>query len=42
MLDIALEEDPSEESVPDEEAIAMDDEPVQHEEVQMVMKRRRP
>jgi hypothetical protein len=42
MLDVVSEEDPSEESVPDEEAIPMDDEPVQHEEGRTVMKRRRP
>jgi hypothetical protein len=33
MLDVASEEDPSEELVPDEEAMSMGDEPVQHEEM---------
>jgi len=42
MLDVASEENPSEEFVPDEDAMSMGDEPVQHEKTRMVLKRRRP
>jgi hypothetical protein len=42
MLDVTSEEDPSEELVPDEEVMEMGDEPVQHEEARMVLKRKRP
>jgi hypothetical protein len=42
MLDVVSEEDPSEEFVPDEEAMAMDDEPVLLEEARMELKRKRP
>jgi hypothetical protein len=42
MLDVISEEDPSKESVPDEEAMIMNDEPMQLEEARMVSKRRRP
>jgi hypothetical protein len=41
MLDVAPKEEPSEESIPDEETREMDDGPIQSEEVHMV-KRRRP
>jgi hypothetical protein len=39
MLDVA---DPAEELVPGEEEMSTGDEPVQHEEARMVLKRRRP
>ncbi|CAM6023828.1 unnamed protein product [Sphagnum balticum] len=42
MLDIESEEELFEESVPGEEAVPTHDEPVQHEEAQVVLKRRRP
>ncbi len=42
VLDDALEEDLSEESVPGEEAMPKGDEPVQHEEARRVLKKRRP
>jgi hypothetical protein len=42
MLDVALEEDLSEELVPGEEAVSTGDEPMQHEGARMVLKRRRP
>jgi hypothetical protein len=42
MLDIESEEELSEESIPGEEAVPTHDEPVQHEEVRVVLKRRRP
>ncbi len=42
MLDVASEENPSEQSVPDEEAMSMSDGLVQHEEMRSVLKRRRP
>jgi hypothetical protein len=42
MLDVAFEENPSEQSVPDEEAMSMSDGPVQHEEMRSILKRRRP
>ncbi|CAM6012423.1 unnamed protein product [Sphagnum balticum] len=42
MLDIESEEELSEESVPGEEAVPTHDEPVQHEEAQVVLKRKRP
>jgi hypothetical protein len=41
MLDVTPEEEPSEESIPDEETREIDDGPIQSEEVYMV-KRRRP
>jgi hypothetical protein len=39
MLDVA---NPSEEFVPDEEEMSTGDEPVQHEEARVVLKRRKP
>jgi hypothetical protein len=42
MLDVALGEDLSEELILGEEAVSTGDEPVQHEETRMVLKRRRP
>jgi len=42
MLDVASGEDLSEELIPGEEAVSTGDEPVQHEEARMVLKRRRP
>ncbi len=42
MLDVASEEDLSEELVPCEEAVLTGDEPVQHKGARMVLKRRRP
>jgi hypothetical protein len=42
MLDVASEENPSEQSVPDEKAMSMSDGLVQHEEMRSVLKRRRP
>jgi hypothetical protein len=42
MLDIVSEEEPSKESVPDEEAMAVDDEPVLLKEARIVPKRKRP
>jgi len=42
MLDITTAEDLSEEFIPSEEAVLTGDEPVQHEGVRMVLKRRRP
>jgi hypothetical protein len=42
MFDVVSEEDQSEESVHDEEAMTMSDEPMQLEEVRIVSKRRRP
>jgi hypothetical protein len=42
MLDVASKEDLSEGRVPDEEAMSMGDEPMQHEEARMVLKRIRP
>jgi hypothetical protein len=42
MLDVASEENPSEQSVPDEEAMSMSDGLVQHEEMRSVLKRKRP
>ncbi|CAM6003223.1 unnamed protein product [Sphagnum balticum] len=42
MLGVESEEELSEESVPGEEIVPVHDEPVQHEEEQVVLKRRRP
>jgi hypothetical protein len=42
MLDVASEENPSEQSVPDEEAMSLSDGPLQHEEMRPILKRRRP
>jgi hypothetical protein len=42
MLDVTSEENPSEQFVPDKEAMSLSDGPLQHEEMQTVLKRRRP
>jgi len=42
MLGVESEEELSEESVPGEETVPVHDEPVQHEQEQVVLKRRRP
>jgi hypothetical protein len=42
MLDVAAAEGLSEESIPGEEVVSTGEEPVQHEEAQMVLKRKRP
>jgi hypothetical protein len=42
MLNVASEEDLSEELIPSEAAVSTSDELVQHEGAQMVLKKRRP
>jgi hypothetical protein len=42
MLGVEAEEELSEESAPGEETVPVHDEPIQHEEEQVVLKRRRP